>query len=128
MNSDSIVPSYHGYSANDIREFERVEAFARGGDPAPADDPAPAPAGDPAPADEPAPAPAPADDPAPAPADDPAPAPAWAAALQASIDKLTAATQRANVLFDDMGGEADRETKADAALGQYITGKKAGKK
>lgn len=109
-----------GYSANDIREFERVEAFARG------DDPAPAPADDPTPADDPA--PAPADDPAPAPANDPAPAPAWAAALQASIDKLTQATQRANVLFDDMGGEADRETKADAALGQYITGKKAGKK
>ena len=86
-----------GYSANDIREFERVEAFARGDDPAPA-------------------------------ADDPAPAPAWATALQASIDKLTQATQRANVLFDDMGGEADRETKADAALSQYITGKKAGKK
>lgn len=113
-----------GYSANDIREFERVEAFARG------DDPAPAPAEDPAPAPVEDPAPAPAEDPAPAPApaNDPAPAPAWAAALQASIDKLTAATQRANVLFDDMGGEADRETKADAALGQYITGKKAGKK
>lgn len=101
-----------GYSAADIREFEAAQDFA---DPAPAEEHT-----DPAPAEEHA---------DPAPAEEHAdPAPAWATALQASIDKLTAATQRANVLFDDMGAEADRETKADAALGQYITGKKAGKK
>ena len=103
-----------GYSAADIREFEASQDFA---DPAPAEehaDPVQAPAeehADPVPAEEHADL-----------------APAWATALQASIDKLTAATQRANVLFDDMGPEADRETKADAALEQYITGKKAGKK
>lgn len=96
-----------GYSKADILEFEAAQDFANNADPAPAEEHA-----DPAPAEE--------------HADN---APAWATALQASIDKLTAATQRANVLFDDMGGEADRETKADAALGQYITGgKKAGKK
>lgn len=101
-----------GYSAADIREFEAAQDFA---DPAPVEEHA-----DPAPAEE-------HTDPAPA-EEHTDPAPAWATALQASIDKLTAATQRANVLFDDMGAEADRETKADAALGQYITGKKAGKK
>lgn len=100
-----------GYSANDIREFERVEAFAHGDDPAPAAEPVEEAAQDPEPEQH-----------------QEQSAPAWATALQASIDKLTQATQRANVLFDDMGGEADRETKADAALGQYITGKKAGKK
>ena len=110
-----------GYSSADIREFEAAEEHA---DPAPAEEHA-----DPAPAEEHA-DPAPAEEHAdPAPAEEHAdPAPAWATALQASIDKLTAAAQRANVLFDDMGPEADRETKADAALGQYITGKKAGKK
>lgn len=102
-----------GYSAADIREFEAAQDFA---DPTPAEEHA-----DPAPAEENA---------DPTPAEEHAdPAPAWATALQASIDKLTAATQRANVMFDDMGSEADRETKADAALGQYITGgKKVGKK
>ena len=94
-----------GYSKADILEFEAAQDFAST-DPAPAEEHT-----DPAPAEEHA-----------------DPAPVWATALLASIDKLTAATQRANVLFDDMGAEADRETKADAALGQYITGKKAGKK
>ena len=93
-----------GYSKADILEFEAAQDFARGEEPVEEH-------ADPAPAEEHAES-----------------APAWAAALQASIDKLTAVTQRANVLFDDMGGEVDRETKADAALGQYITGKKAGKK
>lgn len=101
-----------GYSAADIREFEAAQDFA---DPAPAEEHA-----DPTPAEE-------HTDPAPA-EEHIDPAPAWATALQASIDKLTAATQRANVLFDDMGAEADRETKADAAIAQYITGKKSGKK
>lgn len=99
-----------GYSKADILEFEAARDFAQT-DPAPAD-PEPA---DPAPAD-----------PEPDPAEQET-APAWATALQASIDKLTAATQRANVLFDDMGGEVDRQTKATNALGEYITGKKAGK-
>ena len=109
-----------GYSKADILEFEAAQDFAKA-DPAPAD-PAPA---DPAPAD-PAPAdPAPAD-PAPAPAEH-EDAPEWAAALQKSIDNLTRATQRANVLFDDMGGEVDRQTKATNAMGEYLTGKKAGK-
>lgn len=103
-----------GYSKADILEFEAAQDFAHA-DPAPAEEHA-----DPAPAEE-------HTDPAPA-EEHADPAPAWATALQASIDKLTAATQRANVMFDDMGAEADRETKADAALGQYITGKKAGKK
>ena len=94
-----------GYSKADILEFEAAQDFAST-DPAPAEEHT-----DPAPAEEHA-----------------DPAPVWATALLASIDKLTAATQRANVLFDDMGAEADRETKADAALGQYIIGKKAGKK
>ena len=94
-----------GYSAADIREFEAAQDFAST-DPAPAEEHT-----DPAPAEEHADL-----------------APAWATALQASIDKLTAATQRANVMFDDMGAEVDRETKADVVLGQYITGKKAGKK
>ena len=102
-----------GYSKADILEFEAAQDFANA-DPAPAD-PAPV---DQAPAD-----PAPAD-PAPAEHED---APAWATALQASIDKLTAATQRENVLFDDMGGEVDRQTKATNAMGEYLTGKKAGK-
>lgn len=102
-----------GYSAADIREFEAAQDFA---DPAPSEEHA-----DPTPAEEHA-DPVLMDEHSDA-------APAWVTALQASIDKLTAATQRANVLFDDMGGEADRETKADAALEQYITGgKKAGKK
>lgn len=103
-----------GYSKADILEFEAAQDFANA-DPAPAD-PAPA---DPAPAD-----PAPAD---PAPAEQENAAPAWATALQASIDNLTRATQRANVLFDDMGGEVDRQTKATNAMGEYLTGKKAGK-
>ena len=103
-----------GYSKADILEFEAAQDFARGEEPAEEH-------ADPAPAEEHA-------DPEPA-EEHAESAPAWATALQASIDKLTAATQRANVLFDDMGGESDRETKADAALGQYITGgKKAGKK
>lgn len=103
-----------GYSKADIQEFEAAQDFAHG-DPAPAEEHT-----DTAPAEEHA---------NPAPAEEHAdPAPAWATALQASIDKLTASTQRTNVLFDDMGAEADRETKANAALGQYITGKKAGKK
>lgn len=102
-----------GYSKSDILEFEAAQDFAQA-DPAPADE-QPA---DPAPAEE-----QPAD---PAPAEQET-APAWATALQASIDNLTRATQRANVLFDDMGGEVDRQTKATNAMGEYLTGKKAGK-
>lgn len=102
-----------GYSKADILEFEAAQDFAKA-DPAPAEEQPT----DPAPVEE-----QPADhDPA-----EQETAPAWATALQASIDKLTAATQRANVLFDDMGGEVDRQTKATNAIGEYLTGKKAGK-
>ena len=103
-----------GFTADEIRAFNS-------GDVAPANDSAPEAATDPPAAEEPA-------APAPAPEASPDPAPAWAAALQKSIEDLTRATQNANALFDDMGGEADRASKAEAALGQYITGKKAGKK
>ena len=95
-----------GYSAADIREFEQAADFAHEEPAEPAHE-------------EPA-------EPAHVEPTEPA-APAWATALQASIDKLTAATQRSNVLFDDMGGEVDRQTKATNAMGEYLTGKKAGK-
>ena len=69
-----------------------------------------------------------------APAEQPAPeapaeqgtdtdAPAWAVALQASIEKLTKATQSRNTQFDDMGDAVDTATRADKALAKYITGK-----
>ena len=92
-----------GYSAADIREFEQAAEFSQ-------EEPA-------EPAHE-----EPAD-----PVHEEPVAPAWAAALQKSIDDLTRATQRANVLFDDMGGEVDRQTKAQNAMGEYLTGKKTGK-
>ena len=49
--------------------------------------------------------------------------PAWAVALQASIEKLTKATQSRNTQFDDMGDAVDTATRADKALAKYITGK-----
>ena len=49
--------------------------------------------------------------------------PAWAIALQASIEKLTKATQSRNTQFDDMGDAVDTATRADKALAKYITGK-----
>ena len=49
--------------------------------------------------------------------------PAWAVALQASIEKLTKATQTRNTQFDDMGDAVDTATRADKALAKYITGK-----
>lgn len=98
-----------GYSARDIAAFEAEEVEPAPADPAPAD-PAPA---DPAPADT-----APAD---PAQAD---PAqPAWAAALQKSIDGMTAALQASNRQFVDMGDPETAEQAADAALAEYLTGK-----
>lgn len=100
-----------GYSAADIREFEKAADFAHEEPAEPAhEEPA-----DPV-HEEPA-----------EPAHEEPAAPAWAAALQKSIDDLTRATQRANVLFDDMGGEVDRQTKAQNAMGEYLTGKKTGK-
>ena len=92
-----------GYSAADIREFEQAAEFSQ-------EEPA-------EPAHE-----EPAD-----PVHEEPVAPAWAAALQKSIDDLTRATQGADVLFDDMGGEVDRQTKAQNAMGEYLTGKKTGK-
>ena len=103
-----------GYSAADIREFEQAADFAHEEPAEPAHEEPAEPAHE-----EPA-------EPAHVEPTEPA-APAWATALQASIDKLTAATQRSNVLFDDMGGEVDRQTKATNAMGEYLTGKKAGK-
>lgn len=97
-----------GYSAQDIAAFEAAEATD--GEPAQAPDPAPE-------AD-----PAPVPDPAPAPAPDPE-QPAWAAALQKSIDGMTAALQASNRQFVDMGDPETAEQAADAALAEYLTGK-----
>ena len=50
-------------------------------------------------------------------------APAWAAALQASIEKLVRVTQQGNVMTDDMGDAINTATSAEKALAKYLTGK-----
>ena len=101
-----------GYSAQDIAAFEEAETGIN--TPAPVDDPEPD-------QDDPE---KPEETPAPAPAPEQEQEPAWAAALRQSIDNLTKAQQASNARFDDMGDPMSVQDQAEAALAEYLTGKK----
>lgn len=87
-----------GYSAQDIAQFEQSADFTK---------------------QEPEKAAEPAE-----PKQEPEKAPAWAVALEQSIKALTAAQQKANVKFDDMGESQSVDQAALDALDKVYNGGK----
>lgn len=100
-----------GYSAQDIAQFEQGANFVKQEPEKPAE---PA-----EPKQEPEKAAEPAE-----PKQKPEAAPAWAVALEQSIKALTAAQQRANVKFDDMGEPQSVDQAALDALDKVYNGGK----
>lgn len=107
-----------GYSALDIAQFEQGANFAKQEPEKPAE-PKQEPAKPAEPKQEPAKPAEPAD-----PKQEPEKAPAWAVALEQSIKALTAAQQKANVKFDDMGEPQSVDQAALDALDKVYNGGK----
>ena len=106
-----------GYSAQDIAQFEQGADFTKPEPEKPSEPAEPAePKQEPQKPSEPA---KPAE-----PKQEPEKAPAWAVALEQSIKALTAAQQKANVKFDDMGEPQSVDQAALDALDKVYNGGK----